>query len=680
MSNYNSFWNDFEQHELDDPTDQTLEPLSPAPTRGLSRLLTLLVRSPRLILISLLFLGVLGALVFRLHQLQVVEAQIWVERAEEQRAELVRVPADRGIVYSRNGELLVRNVPAFRVVVVPALLPDVDDEPEEREAVLRRVAELISRPYDEVEEMVAQVSDPELASYAPYESLTIARQIDRQLAMMISEEGLTLPGIQVEVYPRRQYPYGSLVSQIIGYLGAIPEELEQEYVEEGYDPSTDQVGYAGIEASLEEWLRGIPGERYQEEDVLGRPVRIIGEEIAAVPGHNVHLTLDLALQQVTQDALAGTLEQLGLRHGVAIAMDPQSGAILSMISLPTYDNNLFAQGISMADLERLYEDPHRPLLNHAISDNLPPGSIFKIIPAAAALEEGVVTAGTRINCPGEIEVPNRFAPNDPALAQPFYCWNRSGHGYVDVVGGLAQSCDIFFYNVGGGFEETGFEGLGPEKLSDYARIFGLGNPTGIELPGESNGLVPDPTWKRRTLGENWSTGDTYNYSIGQGFLQVTPLQMLNVMAATANGGTVYQPQIVHHISDAEGTVVQAFRPVVSRTLPVSDESWNLIHAGLVGAVESGTAPLAQVEGVRVAGKTGTAQFCDDIALQTGICRAGFDQPTHAWFMAYAPVENPEIAVIVFVYNGGEGSQIAAPVAQEILDWYFHHDDPETEDL
>jgi penicillin-binding protein 2 len=361
-------------------------------------------------------------------------------------------------------------------------------------------------------------------------------------------------------------------------------------------------------------------------------------------------------------------------------MDPQSGAILSMVSLPTYDNNLFAQGISMADLERLYEDPHRPLLNHAISDNLPPGSIFKIIPAAAALEEGVVTAGTRINCPGEIEVPNRFAPNDPALAQPFYCWNRSGHGYVDVVGGLAQSCDIFFYNVGGGFEETGFEGLGPEKLSDYARIFGLGNPTGIELPGESTGLVPDPTWKRRTLGENWSTGDTYNYSIGQGFLQVTPLQMLNVMAATANGGTLYQPQIVHHISDAEGTVVQAFRPVVSRTLPVSDESWNLIHAGLVGAVESGTAPLAQVEGVRVAGKTGTAQFCDDIALQTGICRAGFDQPTHAWFMAYAPVENPEIAVIVFVYNGGEGSQIAAPVAQEILDWYFHHDDPETEDL
>ncbi|MGD1994226.1 MAG: penicillin-binding protein 2 [Anaerolineae bacterium] len=673
-----SFWNDYESQDLDDPTNQKLEPLSRAPTRGLSRLLALLVRSPRLILISLLFLALLGILAQRLHRLQVVEAQIWGERAEEQRAELVRVPADRGIVYSRNGELMVRNVPAFRVVVVPALLPDEEDEPEEREAVLRRVSGLISRPYEEVEEIVARVSDPELPSYAPYEALTIARQIDRQLAMMISEEGLTLPGIQVEVYPRRQYPYGSLVAQLVGYLGAIPEELEEEYVQADYDPATDQVGYAGVEASMEEWLRGTPGERYQEEDVLGRPVRIIGEEIPAVPGHNIHLTIDLALQQVTQDALAGALEQLGLRHGVAIAMDPQTGAILSMVSLPTYDNNLFAQGISMADLERLYEDPHRPLLNHAISDNLPPGSIFKIVPAAGALEEGVLTAGTRINCPGEIEVPNRYAPNDPALAQPFYCWNRSGHGNLDVVGGLAQSCDIFFYNVGGGYEETEFEGLGPEKLADYARIFGLGGLTGIELPGESAGLVPDPTWKRRTLGENWSTGDTYNYSIGQGFLQVTPLQMLNIMATTANGGTLYQPQIVHHITDAEGEVVQPFRPVVNRTLPVSDESWDLIHEGLIGAVEYGTAPLAQVEGVRVAGKTGTAQFCDDIARQTGICRAGFDQPTHAWFMAYAPAEAPEIAVIVFIYNGGEGSQVAVPVTQDILDWYFHHEDQETE--
>jgi penicillin-binding protein 2 len=661
---------EYDQNGLEDSTNQALELPTPAPTRGLSRLLTLLSRAPRLVVLSLLVLALIGLLVVRLHALQIVEAQTWVRRADEQRAELVRLPAPRGIIYSRQGEMLVRNAPSFRVSVIPALLPE---EEGEREAVLQRLAVIVGRPTEELRALVDQALDPELGSYAPYEALVVKRQVDRELALIVSQEALTMPGVQAEVVSRRQYPYGSLVSQIVGYLGAIPEEEEEAFRERGYDPATDQTGYAGVESSLEEWLRGTPGERYQEEDVFGRPVRIIGQEVPAVPGHNVYLTLDLALQQVTLNALSRALDELGLRHGAAIAMDPRDGQILSMVSLPTYDNNLFAQGISTADLERLYEDPHRPLLNHAISDNLPPGSIFKIVPAAGALQEGVLTPRTRIECPGRIEVPNRYAPNDPALAQPFYCWRRAGHGYLDIIGGLAQSCDIFFYNVGGGFEETGFEGLGPEMLASYARLFGLGSQTGIELPGESPGLVPDPTWKRLTLGENWSTGDTYNYAIGQGFLQVTPLQMLNVMAATANGGTLYRPQIVHHIADAGGSVVRPFQPEIIRTLPISSEHWSLIVQGLEGAVVYGTAPDARVEGVRVAGKTGTAQFCDDIARETGICRAGFDQPTHAWFMAFAPVETPEIAVIVFIYNGGEGSTVAVPVAQEILEWYFHHD-------
>lgn len=632
---------------------------TPLPQRGIARTLAMVLRAPRLLAVAGLLLLILGLFAVRLYRLQVVEAQYWATRAEEQRAEVVRIPAPRGLIYGRDGEPLVRNVPAFQVVVIPALLPE-----EDREAVLGRLEDLLGYGVDR-----EQIE--EAAGYAPYEPLVVARRVSREVALAIAQEGLSLPGVQVEVVSRRQYPYGSLVAQLVGYLGAIPEGQAEEYAARGYDPAVDQVGYAGVEASLEEWLRGVPGKRYQEEDVLGRVVRILGEEQPPVPGHNVYLTIDLALQQVAQNALERGLQRVNSRRGVVIAMDPRTGEILAMVSLPTYDNNLFAQGISLEEYQRLLDDPHRPLLNHAIADQLPPGSIFKIVVAAGALQEGVLTEDTELNCPGKIIIPNKYYPNDPGRAQPFYCWKQSGHGWLDIIHGIAYSCDIFFYKVGGGFEETDFEGLGLERIGEYATLFGLGAPTGIELPSEAPGLVPSATWKRRTIGENWSTGDTYNLSIGQGYLLVTPLQMVNMMATVANGGTLYRPQIVHHITDAEGNVVRPFRPVVSRTLPISPENWTLIQQGLEGAVVYGTATRAQVDGVRVAGKTGTAQFCDDIALQLGICGEGLAQPTHAWFLAYAPVEAPEIALVVFIYNGGEGSTAAAPVAQEILDWYFH---------
>ncbi len=639
------------------------------PPSGLARHLARLLQSPRLILLVLVLLVTLGIFAFRLYTLQVVESAYWAGLAEEQRAALVRLPAPRGIIYSRDGEPLVRNVPAFQVVVIPALLPEDDVE---REVVLRRLARLLGEPYSNTDPDGPPGLLERIDLNALYQPMVIAEGVDRETALTIAQgEGLTLPGVRVDVVSRRQYPYGALVSQMVGYLGAISAETAEDYAPDLYDIYTERVGYTGIEYVYEQELHGVPGERYQEEDVLGRPVRVIGQEIPATPGQNVYLTVDLQLQQVAQDALLAGMERARSRRGVVIAMDPRSGEILAMVSLPTYDNNLFAEGISGQDLEQLYNDPHRPLVNHAISDHFPPGSIFKIVPAAGALQEGVLTARTRLFCPGTIELPNRYYPNDPAMAQPFYCWRRAGHDWLDVVGGLAHSCDIFFYKVGGGFEEADFEGLGIERLAAYARLFGLGTPTGIELPGESPGLVPDAVWKRRTIGENWSTGDTYNMSIGQGYLEVTPLQMVNIMAATANGGTLYRPQIVHHVSDDAGNVIQPFQPEISRTLPISAENWALIHQGLEGAVNYGTSTATQIEGVQVAGKTGTAQFCDDIALQTGICGEGLQQPTHAWFMAYAPAEAPEIALVVFVYNGGEGSTIAVPIAHDILEWYFH---------
>jgi penicillin-binding protein 2 len=452
----------------------------------------------------------------------------------------------------------------------------------------------------------------------------IERNVEREKALLVAQEVTTLPGVSVAVESVRDYPYGALLSQILGYLLPIPEEAEQAYREEGYDPATDRIGTAGIEATYEDHLRGHKGEQIVEEDVLGRVLRVIEERAAPVPGDNVTLTIDLDLQRAVAQALRLGLEEASSPRGVAIAMNPQTGEILAMASLPTYDNNIFVQGVSQRDWER-WQDVHRPLINHAISDAVPPGSVFKIVMASAALQEGVLTTRTRLDCPGRIVVPNKYYPNDPGQAQPFYCWNEAGHGSLDVVGGIAHSCDVFFYKTGGGFEETDFEGLGVERIATYARLFGLGEPSGVQLPAESGGLVPSSDWKRHTYGESWSTGDTYNVSIGQGFLEVTPLQMLNAVNVVANGGTLFRPRIVHHVTNTEDETTQAFKPEIIRSIPVDDE---------------------YLSGV------------------------GFEQPEHAWFAAFAPVEEPEISVIVFLYNGGEGSTTAVPVAQEILAYYF----------
>jgi penicillin-binding protein 2 len=450
------------------------------------------------------------------------------------------------------------------------------------------------------------------------------------------------------------------------------------YEQRGYDPSIDRVGYAGIEAQLEELLRGTPGRRIVERDVLGQELSVLSETPPS-PGDNVHLTLDVKLQAEVQRALAQGLAEAGSRRGAAVVLDPRSGEVLSLVSLPTYDNNMFSERLDEDKYELLLDDPHHPFLNHAIADEVPPGSTFKIIPAAAALQEGVINRFTTLNAPGIVYLPNKFVPDDPELAQPFYCWIQlqlgHGHGPINVVDALAQSCDIFFYKVGGGFEETEFDGLGVERLAEYARAFGLGSPTGLDLPGESGGLVPTPQWKRQQYQETWTTGNTYNMSIGQGDVLVTPLQMANALAVVASGGTLYQPQLVHHVEDADQNLLRPFTPVISNTLEIDQAVWEIVREGLDIAVsESGTGDRALLDelGINVAGKTGTAEYCDDIALEAGRCDVEEHEtlPTHAWFMAYAPTEAPEIVVLTWVYDGGEGSTEAAPIAKEIMDFYF----------
>jgi len=649
-------------------------------------------RAPRVIVLALLILAAFVVFGYRLWGLQIVEGGRYRVLADAQRLRSEVVPAARGIIYSADGVPLVRNIPSFKVVVMPAYLPDYDVilpsfspyTPEdvqvvfssETEAVLLRLAVLLDMPYitngegDEGPGLRALVTHGIQRGYV-YRPVVVKKGVDRDTALLIASERLTLPGVDIELDSRREYLHGSLVSQVLGYTSPIPGESVEAYEERGYDPDTDRIGVAGVEATYEEWLRGQKGRRLVEEDVQGRVSQVVATEAEPVPGGNVHLTLDLDLQEFTQEALLRGMSRAGSPRGVALVMRPQTGEVLAMVSLPTYDNNLFARGISVEDWQRLNEDVHRPLLNHAVSDQVPPGSVFKIVLATGALQEGVLTPDTHLNCPGTIVLPYRYAERDPAgRDQTFYCWiwRQGSHGSLDVVGGLANSCDIFFYKVGGGFEEDDFEGLGPQRIAQYAELFGFGAPTGIELTAEVSGTVPTPTWKRRTHGENWSTGDTYNVSIGQGYLAVTPLQMLNAVNVVANGGLLYHPQIVHHVTDYEGNVVEPFQPEVIRTLSVTPTNWALVQQGMEGAVAYGTATGAQVEGVRVAGKTGTAQFCDDIK-----CGVGFAQPEHAWFAAFAPVENPEISIIIFLYDGGEGSQMAVPVAHEILKYYFTRD-------
>jgi penicillin-binding protein 2 len=267
-------------------------------------------------------------------------------------------------------------------------------------------------------------------------------------------------------------------------------------------------------------------------------------------------------------------------------------------------------------------------------------------------------------------IPDKWAPEVLWRAQSFYCWQRAGHGWLDVVGGIAHSCDIFFYKTGGGYDENKYEGLGVAGIAKYSEMFGFGVPTGIELPFDVAGHVPTADWKRLTYGETWTTGDTYNLSIGQGFLTVSPLQMLNAFNVVASGGSLYRPRIVLAVTDSEGTTTQSFERDLVRSVEVDADYLSLITQGMEGAVVYGTAPNAQIEGIRMAGKTGTAQYCDNIAQETGICGAGLLQPTHAWFAAFAPVENPEISIIVFLYNGGEGTVASAPIARDILTHYF----------
>ena len=644
-------------------------------------------------------LALLGA-AYQLVRLQVTGFDAFAERALDNRQQRLTLPAARGVVYDRNGVLLAQNVPAISVSITPAFLPEDAGRLAELYARLSELTgvPIATPPLDAGNATGNRIGDDspppgirELVllqeTTAPYRPVVIAPDITREQALVLGAELRNLPGVQLEVRALRDYPTGALTAHVVGYMGPITEDQADYYVDLGFDPARDRIGYAGIENRMQDVMAGSNGYKEVEVDVAGRELRTLGEGQAPVPGQSVVLTIDVRLQAAAEAALSNRMKienQIAqadtnplrppqpVTNGVAIAINPQTGEVLAMVSLPTYDNTMFSRFIPATYYQEMADHPYKPLFNNAISGEYPPGSVFKVAVAAGALQEGIVTADQMIFDPGEIIITNRYFPNDPGKTRRVVCYNRAGHGDVNFIRGIAVSCDVYFYALGGGYEAGGVTdgGLGIDRLHKYATMLGFDQLTGIELPGERKGLIPTRDWKRLNIGENWSTGDTYIASIGQGYVLSTPLQVLMAHTPFINrDGFVRKPTLIREVRDGEGNVLRTASVQNNSQTALTPYVIEQVSQGLRQVMIDGTGKNLAVEGIVLGGKSGTAEYCDNVAQAADRCQFG-SWPAHAWMLAYAPYEKPEIAVVVFVYSGEEGSTVAGSVVQEIIDAYF----------
>ncbi len=660
--------------------------------------------------ITYLIIGIIfGYFILKLFNYQIIQGSSFLSQAEENRTSELNIQTQRGLIYDRNGYVLARNIPSYNVVITPAYLPEDEGAIQE---VFRKLSSLINLPVNQgtMDEQTVKTFKPcenDLGisqivyigdTNAPYKPVKIKCNIEEDLARVIRGKTKELPGVAIEVEPIRDYPTGSLTSEVLGFLGPIPASQEQFYRDEGFIPERDKVGYAGVEATLQEILGGRNGKRVIEVDNAGQELRDLVDPVDPVPGKNIRLTIDTRLQNAAKSALISKIDfwntyfnTIRSTIGVVIAMNPKTGEVLALVSHPTFENNRMARFIPAYYYEQLSRDKSRPLFNHAISAELAPGSVYKLATAIGALNEGVVTPEYQVFDPGKITVIQKFSPNDPGTPQDYVCYLETGHGNVDFLHGVAWSCDVYFYKISGGFEDEVKEGLNIWRMGEYARALGYGAISGIELPGEAEGLVPDPDWKRVNAGENWATGDTYIAAMGQGFVLSTPLQVLLSMATIANNGKHMKPTIIRETLDSEGNIISPFEPKMlwditkDPLISIYDdnfyktdqkkvvEPWVIqkLQQGLRMVVEPGGTAEKPFRGMQIqsAGKTGTAEYCDDVAQEKGLCRPG-NWPAHSWYIGYAPYDDPEIAVVAFVYNGGEGASVAAPIVRQVMDAYF----------
>ncbi|HET7144566.1 MAG TPA: penicillin-binding transpeptidase domain-containing protein [Anaerolineales bacterium] len=698
--------------------------------------------------LATVYIGILLAfvgLLIKLINLQVIEKSIWTNRAVDNYTDPVNVAAPRGIIYDRNGTILARNLASYNIVITPANLPD--DE-SDIQSIYRELSNIIDvsvggpvtdESLEEAKLFAACVPGPGISqlvalqdTLAPYSAVKIKCNVSEEIARMVEEKSVDWPGVTVEIEPIRDYPTGALTANFVGFLGPIPAAFEEEYVARGFIPNRDKVGYAGVEDSLQDILAGTNGLRVVQIDVAGQELRNLEPPRPAVPGNNVYLTIDTRLQAAAEASLLQEINfwntyfgKVRISSGVVIAMNPKTGEILAMVSYPTYENNRFARLIPSYYYEQLSEDPRKPLLNNAISAEFPPGSVFKLSTATGAYNENVVELDDIIQAPGQLLLCEKFNPNDICTdrnTRPFVDWifeqNPAGFGQIDFQHCIAYSSNVCFYKLGGGFEDEIKQGLGIERLEYYARALGYDQASGIELQGEQDGLIPNPQWKRINTGENWSTGDTYIASVGQGYVLATPLQVLMSGATIANHGKLMQPTIIREVTDGDGNVLEAwFNPqdftlsyeqiagsyqispftpnlkwdvTVTPKIPtsscqdgyceLSEDELKIIDPETIEAVRTGTRlAVTETRGtlqemfndfpIAVAGKTGTAEYCDDVASKAQRCQFGA-WPTHSWTLAYAPYEDPEVIVIAFAYNGGEGASVAGPIVERVIKAYF----------
>lgn len=585
----------------------------------------------RIVLTGLGVVGVFGALGLRLYKLQIDEGDRWRSLSENNRIRLQRIAATRGLIYDRNGEPLVDNRASFDVVVVPEDTPDLA-------GTIVKVCRYLGIEDVNVKALVAAAK-----TRPPYENLLIKRDVDWGAVMTLETRQLELPGVNLDVGPLRTYPYASVAAHLLGYVGEVSTE------ELGQNPAYrmgDLIGKFGAEKSWESRLRGVPGGQQIEVDALGRKLRVLSR-VPQKQGHNMILTIDRRLQAFT--------EQLMETHdGAVVVLNPNNGEILTLVSKPSFDPNVFARGIKPAEWRALTDHKTRPLNNRAIQGQYPPGSTFKIVTGAAALEEGAVTPFTRIFCGGGYRFANRT----------YRCWKRGGHGSVDLHRAIVESCDVYFYQVG--------QRLGVDTIADYAHRFGLGSPTGIALDHEKGGLIPTTEWKRARYNEPWFSGETLSVAIGQGYVLATPLQMANVIATVANGGTRYRPHFVQRIDTASGETVEVIEPEVLGHASLRKSTLLQLREALRDVVNApnGTGKKARLETIEVGGKTGTSQVFK-MGKQTKTHHLPKHLRDHAWFVAFAPVEAPEIAIAVLIeHAGGGGGAMAAPIAHDVADFYF----------
>jgi penicillin-binding protein 2 len=584
----------------------------------------------------LLMLTIVFAVVFiysvRLWHLQVLQGARYRYQSENNRLRLEDIPAQRGIIFDRNGTPLVENRPAYHLQIIREDVVDM-------EHTLREVAKLSGKNQQDLQEVVD--SHKQLPKFVP---IRLVADLDRDCLARIEGNRVRLPGIVIQLEPKREYLCNGTAAHLIGYLSEITEtDLKSEHYD-GYVIGED-VGKFGVESGFEKYLHGKRGGRQVEVDAVGRRRRLL-DEVLPIPGRNIWITTDIELQRIAETLLEGKV-------GSIVAIDPNSGAVLVMANSPVFDQEKFIRGLKKEEWQILSKDPRHPLLNRAIGAAYPPGSTYKAIVALAGLKEGVITPETTFNCPGYYQFGDR----------KYRCWRDHGHGAMDVERAIIQSCDVFFY-------QTGMR-LGVDRIAQYANYFGLGEKPGIGLQGEHPGLIPTSWWKKQATHVPWQKGETLSIAIGQGYDLATPMQMTLAFAAIANGGKLWQPHVVSRIEGNTSKDDDEIKARIKRKIPIDARYFQLVQRGLMGVVEDarGTAHAIKDKSVTMAGKTGTAQV---VHLAENANRkllekvAKLKDRDHAWFVGYAPANDPQIVVGALLEHGGHGSSAAAPLVQKVI--------------